>query len=1087
MHVPKKLIQSPQQATGSGGPYCCGIFTLPLELIDPPKPITFSKVEFLIDTGSCLSIIPRSLVNRSIVSGSLRAANGSSISTFGNISISFYLPGISTSLTWTFTIAETIQPILGADFFENFYLLVDCKNRLVLEASNISPADKISNVPSKMHQIPSCATVFSNSHSTSTTSSSSKLLVDIPILFPHCLISSPETRLSSSVFHCIPTVPSQPYRTRSRELPLNKRQAVEKEFLDLESSGVIRRSSSPWASAIHVVTKPDGSFRPCGDYRQLNALTIHDSYPMPLISDILNNLSGQHVFSKIDLTKAFHQIPVAEEDIPKTAVITPFGLFEYLMMPFGLRNAAQSFQRHIDFILRDLNFARPYLDDILIYSSDVISHDIHVRQVLRRLHEFNLVINLKKCVFFADEVLFLGHFISGRGVRPIPDKINAIRELKLPKTVTNLRSFLGAVNFYHRFIPGASALLAPLSNLVKGPKTSLVKWDDKSTDTFEQIKRHLSTLVALKFYNPKFPLQLTTDASDFAIGAVLHQINGDNLEPLEFFSKKLNSAQANYSTFDRELLAIHDSVKHFSHILEGRSFTIFTDHKPLLQIVTLKNPSPRQLRHVTFLSEFNFTISHVSGKDNIVADFFSRPDISAISRLSLFHEKPFSEFKISPKDLSFFGENAKLVDGSYIDVSIPGCHRPIVPTELRRKIFDSFHSLHHPGSHSTYELIHTKFIWPNMRRDIKSWCAECIPCQQQKISRHIKPPIIRFPTGNRFEVLHLDIVGPLPMCQGKSYLLTMIDRKTRWPEVVPISSISATTIAKQLVSTWFSRYGIPNHIITDQGTHFEGSLFQSLSETFGFKHIHTASYHPQTNGMIERFHRSLKTSLRCLSITADWVSSLPLVLLGWRNTIHVATGTSPSTLLFGSGTNFPETFFDPSASISLPDLNAARKHFLNNDTNPSFGPSSSFKPFIPKTLDSCRYVWLKSRDTFHMKPRYNGPYKVLSHQDNNTITISVDEKPTVVNLDKVKPAFGFIDPNQCTDTPETQTPSESNHKTPENTPPSIPELPPLPSLSMKTPLDAQKSSKTVRFAHWARLCEPRRSPSLPGRYIRLKQ
>ena len=374
-----------------------------------------------------------------------------------------------------------------------------------------------------------------------------------------------------------------------------------------------------------------------------------------------------------------------------------------------------------------------------------------------------------------------------------------------------------------------------MSSLATGPKTSTVKWSDTATVAFNSVKNVLSSIVSLKFYNPSLKLQLTTDASDFAVGAVLHQISVNGLEPLEFFSRKMNAAQCNYSAFDRELLAIHDSVKHFRNILDGRSFSILTDHKPLLQLTSLKNPSPRQLRHVTFLSEFDFSIKHISGRENVVADYFSRPDISSISRLSLFSDLPSEKFTISDKDLSYFGDKAKLVDDRYYDISIPGSPRPILPVELRKPAFDSVHSLHHPGSHATYDLLHTRFIWPFMRRDVKLWCQSCIPCQQQKVTKHIKPPIIRFPTGNRFEVLHLDIVGPLPSSQGKSYILTMIDRKTRWIEAVPISNISATNVATHLVDTWFSRYGIPDHIITDQGTQFESSLFESLSTIFRFQ------------------------------------------------------------------------------------------------------------------------------------------------------------------------------------------------------------------------------------------------------------
>jgi len=677
-------------------------------------------------------------------------------------------------------------------------------------------------------------------------------------------------------------------------------------------------------------------------------------------------------------------------------------------------------------------------------------------------------------LYLASEVQFLGHSISSRGIDTIPEKLNSINSLPLPKTVTNLRSFLGAVNFYHRFIPMASSLLAPLSALAVGPKTSVIPWTEHTKSIFEDIKLALKKLVTLKFYDPKCPLQLTTDASDYAIGAVLQQVRDGSPEPLEFFSRTLNTAQKNYSTFDRELLAIHDSVKHFRNLLDGRTFSILTDHKPLIHLSTLRNPSPRQLRYTTFLSEFDFTISHVSGKDNVVADFFSRQDISTISRMNLFSESQLARHTLSNKDISFFSNPPQPYNGYYIDNSIPGNPRPVLPGPLRREAFDAFHSLHHPGIHATYQLIHNRFIWPYMRKDTKRWCKECIQCQQHKISRHTKPPIIRFPTGNRFEVLHLDIVGPLPMSEGKSYILTMIDRKTRWPEAIPLKNISAPNIAKHLIQTWISRYGVPNHIITDQGTQFESSLFDSLATSLGIKHIHTTTYHPQTNGLIERFHRSLKTSIRCLSITPMWTRSLPLIMLGWRNTIHSATGTTPATLLFGTGLALPNDFFTQSTTPSIEALDAARNHFLSIDTNPSFGPKSSYKPYIPTSLKTSDYVWVQAQQVHHLNPRYSGPYKVLEFKSNNTVVIFRNGKPYTINLDKVKPAYGFQN--------DTQT-HEDNH---EATVDALP-LPCTTDAPNNENNGDNKKKKRVSFTSFVRIWDPQRPKSLPFRCIRMKE
>ena len=1076
LYFPKKLELSPDHAATPRDPLCCGLFTLNAKFSQPTSPI--QSLDFLIDTGSCVSIVPRSFSDLRHPTGALRAANGSSIPTFGRITISFQLDSIPTHMNWTFIIADTLQPILGADFFESFGFLVDCKNHSIILP--ISQQPSITPPKINTHNFstpPSCATVFLPTKTFTSTPDLSSFLSHIEAKYPNCFKPSPFPNPDNNVLHFIPTLPSQPYRTKHRELPFAKRQAVEREFHELENSGVIRRSSSPWASAIHVVSKPDGSFRPCGDYRFLNSITIHDSYPMPLITDILTRLHNKTYFSKIDLAKAFHQIPVNPNDICKTAVITPFGLFEYVKMPFGLRNAAQSFQRHIDYVLRGLDFARPYLDDILVFSDDLHSHTEHLNSIFQRLHDNHLLINIKKCQYFASEVQFLGHSISSRGISTIPEKLKTIATLPLPKTVTNLRSFLGAVNFYHRFIPMASSLLSPLSALTVGPKSSLISWTDHAKSAFEHTKLALTKLVTLKFYDPECALQLTTDASDSAIGAVLQQIRDEVPEPLEFFSKTLSSAQKNYSAFDRELLAIHDSVKHFQNLLEGRTFSILTDHKPLIHLATLHNPSPRQLRQTTFLSEFNFTISHVPGKDNVVADYLSRPHILAISRSNIFSDSQLSSFPLSAKDISLFTNPPQLFNGYYIDHSIPGNPRPILPQPLRRQAFDSLHSLHHPGIHATYRLLHTRFVWPSMRKDNKQWCQECIQCQKHKISRHTKPPIMRFPTGNRFETLHLDIVGPLPMSEGKSYILTMIDRKTRWPEAVPIANISASNVAKHLIQTWISRYGVPNHIITDQGTQFESSLFDSLSTSFGFKHIHTTTYHPQSNGLIERFHRSLKTSLRCLSISSSWTQSLPLVLLGWRNTIHGATGSTPATLLFGTGTALPNDFFTSSVPPSHDALDATRKHFLSTDTNPSFGPKSSYKPYIPSTLRKSEYVWVQSQQIYHLNPRYSGPFKVLKFHDNNTISILREGKPYTINLEKVKPAYGFSDHLQI----KKNNPDPEKLTTPEE------EITNQTSVSPPVPAQNKKIKKTVTFTSFVRIWDPQKNKNLPFKCIRMKE
>ena len=243
--------------------------------------------------------------------------------------------------------------------------------------------------------------------------------------------------------------------------------------------------------------KKDGTFRPCGDYRRLNKVTIHDSYPMPLINDVLQRLPSATVFSTIDLRKAYHQIPVAEQDVEKAAVITPIGLFEFLFMPFGLRNAAQTFQRHIDHVLENLPCSLAYIDDILIGSKDHETHQNDLRNVFKALSQYNLCINTSKCSFFKSEVQFLGHLISSRGIRPLPRRANTISKFPLPQTVSQLRSFLGTVNYCHRFIPNVSSIVSALSALCTGPKQYLISWDESALQSFEATKESLANMQTL--------------------------------------------------------------------------------------------------------------------------------------------------------------------------------------------------------------------------------------------------------------------------------------------------------------------------------------------------------------------------------------------------------------------------------------------------------------------------------------------------------------------------------------------------------------------------------------------------------------
>jgi cleavage and polyadenylation specificity factor subunit 1 len=994
----KKLISPSIHAADAGGDNkCCGLFTSDARIANN----SISVASFLVDTGSAISVLPRRFQPHTCRhTNRLSAANGSIVYTYGTIQLSFSLTQLGQTFLWTFTVADVTQPILGADFFDHFQILVDCRNKKLIANNRSSDSSVVQPVSNCINLIQSPEADF---------------IKQIMDKFPNVLSRSTHPSQQACISsHVIITTNCAPVRQRRRELSQERRLLAEKEFKELEESGVIRRSASPWAAPLQIVTKKDGSIRICGDYRGVNKVTVPDAYPMPLISDILQRFAGCTVFSSLDLAKAYHQIPVDAESIPKTAIITPFGLFEYLRMPFGLRNASQTFQRHIDMVLQGLSNVAAYVDDIIIASPDAKQHRKHLSETLAKLNTHNLQIKLEKCRFFQSSVEFLGHTLSKDGIRPLESRVKAIRDFPRPDTVTSMRSFLGMVNYCRRFLPNLSATLAPLTAFSSGPKKSKIQWTAEADAAFNQIKEDMLSMSSLHYPDSTLPLTLTTDASNTAIGAVLMQVRGSHPEPIEFYSHKLSPAQTRYSTFDRELLALYLSTRHFEHLMIARNTTVYTDHKPLLQCTTMRTPSPRQQRQISYLSQFNMEIKHIRGADNVIADCLSRADIASLIFEPLFTMEILEQHPPTEKDLNYFKVPPTARGKVFFDTSFPGCPRPILSQDLRAQAFQAVHNVSHPGSKATYELLRTKVVWPCMRRDVKIWCRTCFSCQKSKITRHVKPPVLSFPTGSRFDTVHIDIVGPLPNSNGFSYILTMIDRNTRWPEAFPLRTITTETIVDHFINHWVARFGIPKRIITDQGRQFESDLFNSLVKRLGIQKIRTTAFHPQANGLVERLHRTLKNSLRAMATTKDWSKQMPYILLGWRNIPNSRHGTSPAQLLFGTNTSFVNELFFNEAPQDDALLSAARAHFLQADRKPTHPESN--KIFVPKELASAKFVWLQRESPTSLQDRYTGPHRLIKFTaENNTALIDFQGTERTVNICKLKPCIHIED--MAVDTP----------------------------------------------------------------------
>ena len=590
----------------------------------------------------------------------IRLADGSVVSASGQATVNFHLvaahgkPAIPCTTTFTVTPLQGYDAILGLTWLETHDVLVGWRNRTIevrtpgQPKQHIKPIECVSDpAPMKIAsmttkglarahrrgEVEEMYAIFVQPKKNSTPETSKRhpmeasLLKEFEDVFPEQLPSGlPPTR---GVQHRIELKPgSTPPQVRPLHHQSSKDLAVFEEYTrSMIEAGQLRVSNSPYGAMALIVRKKDGTARVVVDYRALNEQTIKNKYPLPLMDELFDRVVNAKVFSKLDLRNGFHQIRVHEDDVEKTAFRTRYGSFEYLVLPMGLSNAPGTFMQLMNDTFRDLldRSVLVFLDDILIYSDTIEHHQAHVRQVLERLRSAKLYAKLSKCEFFKDEVEFLGHHIGAKGLTVMADKVNAVKEWPQPKNVSDVRSFLGLAGFYRRFVKDFSEMVLPITELTKTVTGAPFEWGTKQDAAFSKLKEALTNAPVLLIADPKLPYTLNCDACDYAIGATLQQDQGNGLLPVAYMSRKLTPAEVNYDTREKEFLALVDACRHWRQYLHSEiPFKLLSDHDSLKYHKTMPNLSGRLARWVERMAEFDYTIEHIAGVKNIVADALSR-------------------------------------------------------------------------------------------------------------------------------------------------------------------------------------------------------------------------------------------------------------------------------------------------------------------------------------------------------------------------------------------------------------------------------------------------------------------------------
>jgi len=724
--------------------------------------------------------------------------------------------------------------------------------------------------------------------------------------------------------------PVRPLRQQSA-----KDSAVINEFLQKGlASGQLRPSHSPYGSMLVIVKKKDGTPRVCVDYRALNDITIKNKYPLPLMDELFDRVQGSMFFSTLDLMDGFYQIRLAAVDCEKTAFRTAFGSYEYTVLPMGLCNAPSTFMELMNNTFFDMlnKSVLCFLDDILIFSKTREEHLAHIREVLERLRKHKLYAKLRKCEFVRKEVSFLGHRLGENGLRVSQDKIDAVRDWPTPRNPGDIRSFLGLAGFYRKFVKHFSRIALPLTELThdKAPWA----WGAPQKESFEKLKTALCTAPVLLLPDPKLPYTLNTDACKFAMGATLQQDQGKGLQPVAFRSKKFSPAERNYDVREREFFGLVDACSHWRHYLHSEQpFKLLTDHDSLKYFKSQPNLGGRLTRWIDKMAEFDYTIEHIAGTKNVVADALSRRwDLEPDDAPATQPAASLANLEVADPPGPALAERivaAAAADSAYqqrvadapAGLTVAGGllyegMRLVVPNDaaLRTALLAECHdsiTAGHAGRDKTLQMMQSRFSWPGMSTDVAQYVVSCDSCQRNKPSQQLTPGLLMpLPIPERpFQSWSQDMVSGIPRTlRGYDAIQVYVDRLTKLKHFAACRTTDgAVELADLFLQNVIRLHGVPESIVSDRDPRFTANFYEELSKLIGVKLSMSTAAHPQTDGQSENAIKDLITKLThfCNENQDDWDQHLAMLELAANQNEHASTKLAPFEVVFGQPARLP--------------------------------------------------------------------------------------------------------------------------------------------------------------------------------------